>query len=85
MGALGEADIVRSHAPAYAQRIAEISHRQHAPDAGIVEAGVMIGDCDKGRAIGPILYRLEQAISIMHLWFVEDNYSEKETLRISPG
>lgn len=77
MGALGEADIVRSHAPAYAERIAENSHGQHAPDAGIVEAGMMIGDCDEGRAIGPILYRLDQAIFIMHLCFVEYNYSKK--------
>lgn len=37
----------------------------------------MIADCDERRALGPVGYRLDQAISIMHLCFVEDNYSKK--------
>lgn len=77
MRRFGEANIMRSHAPTYTQRIAQKSHGQHAPDAWIIEAGMMIADCDERRALGPVSYRLDQAISIMHLCFVEDNYSKK--------
>lgn len=41
---LGEAYVVGGHGPSDAKCIAHITNGQSAPDAGIIEAGIMIGD-----------------------------------------
>lgn len=75
---VGEANVVGGHRPADAVGAAAHTHRQTAPEAGIVEAGIVIGHGHQGDALGPLGNHVDQTLLVVDAGFVQEHCGSRD-------